>query len=75
MYGLRGMLEENDYSNTEMVFPFMAAFLDRVLLNRENHCLTNTHTLYSDTLNQHMYSSCDGERAEFSTVNLRKGTL
>lgn len=64
------MLDGKDYSNIDMVFPFIAAFLDRVLQNSESPCLTEINTLYSDTVNQLMYRSFDGDRAEYSTENL-----
>lgn len=59
--GLKGMLEGKDYSNIDMVFPFIAAFLDRVLGYADNQQLTMIHSLYSDVVNMVMYNTPDWE--------------
>ena len=45
--GIRGMLEGKDYRNLDYVFPFVAAFIDRVT-GCEEGGITTVHTVYSN---------------------------
>lgn len=47
--GIRGMLEGKDYRNLDYVFPFVAAFVDRIS-GCEEGGITAVHTLYSNLL-------------------------
>jgi hypothetical protein len=47
--GIRGMLEGKDYRNLDYVFPFVAAFIDRVSGLQEEG-ITTVHTVYSNLL-------------------------
>ena len=47
--GIRGMLEGKDYRNVDFVFPFIAAFIDRITQETKAD-LTSIHVLYSDLL-------------------------
>ena len=47
--GVRGMLEGKDYRNVDFVFPFVAAFIDRIT-QESNGDLTTIHVLYSELL-------------------------
>lgn len=54
--GVKGMLEGKDYAAVDTVFPFIAAFLDRAIGCADNPALTTVHTLYSDIVNQLLYT-------------------
>ena len=47
--GVRGMLEGKDYRTLDYVFPFVAAFVDRITGCKKNG-ITKVHSLYSDIL-------------------------
>ena len=47
--GVRGMLEGKDYRNLDFVFPFVAAYVDKISGCTSNG-LTLVHTMYSDLL-------------------------
>ena len=47
--GIRGMLEGKDYKTVDFVFPFIAAFIDRI--TQEKSCvLTSIHVSYSELI-------------------------
>ena len=50
--GIRGMLEAKDFQRLEMVFPFAAAFIDRMCDDTEQHPITDICVLYSDVVAQ-----------------------
>ena len=48
--GLRGMLEAKNYKAIDMVFPFVAAFIDRCSGDEESHPLTKVCSRYTELM-------------------------
>lgn len=63
--GVRGMLEGKDYRNVDKVFPFVMAFVDRVLGHTTSCPLTNIAVLYSEIrlvhLHQYAHAGCSAK--------------
>jgi len=55
--GIRGMLEGKDYKTVDYVFPFIAAFIDRITQEQDGK-LSSIHILYSELL-QHLFVEID----------------
>lgn len=76
--GIRGMLEGKDYRNLDYVFPFVAAFIDRVT-GCEEGGITTVHTVYSYLLfrlftevEQHGISHIEALKIRASIKRLKK---
>ena len=67
--GVKGMLEGKDYHQLDMVFPFVAAFIDRASRRTIEAPLTSVCTAYSDLLNTLMFTK---QRGGFSKEDIRK---
>ena len=48
--GLRGMLEAKNYKAIDMVFPFVAAFIDRCSGDEESHPVTKVCSRYTELM-------------------------
>lgn len=55
--GVKGMLEGKDYSSIDMVFPFIAALIDRANEYSVDPKPTTVYTMYSDLVNYLMFKS------------------
>ena len=49
--GIKGMLEAKNYQNMDMIFPFIAAFIDRATGLEDTAMLTHVHATYSLLMN------------------------
>lgn len=69
--GLRGMLEGKDYYAVDMVFPFVAAFIDRSLGFEEKCELTRMNVLYIEIINKVLVDHRDRRWREGELLRLR----